>query len=200
MPRRVTRGDLLRRTAGAGTALTFGGATAGLLAAPARAGLGDVDLALARVAVAVELLADAFYTRLIAARIFATGTLAELRRARFNEREHYRAAAGILTGAGQAPAQAGDFDYAFPARSFRSRGAAARLGLELETLSVGSYLGGVASLQSPELKSSFARIAASEAEHLTVFAGLALGKPVGLSFPDPVPFEQVSDELDRYLR
>ncbi len=182
--------------------------TAGLLAGEA-AGRGarisasgplaDMDLAIARQAVAAEILAVEFYTHAIASKAFGGADLRYLQRALFNEQEHLKAVSEILSGAGQTPSTSDDFTITFPKGSFGSRDSIARLGVALETAFVGAYLGAVASLGPSDLKTTAARIAASEAQHLSVFSDFATGRPVGVSFPEQFDFETVSDTLGAYL-
>ena len=68
------------------------------------------------------------------------------------------------------PATAHDIDFSYPRGSFASRAAIARLGVQLETLSLGAYLGAVAPADAALPRPAAAR-AASEAQHLSVFAG-----------------------------
>ena len=76
---------------------------------------------------------------------------------------------------------------------------AAELGLLLETVFLGIYLGGVASLQDPDTRALFARIAASQAEHLSLFSHIVLDKPIGMSFPVPLSLEDGSAALDPFI-
>lgn len=193
----VDRTGLLR--VGFAGALTA--ASAGLVTRGARAagGLGDGDLAQARIVVAVELLAAAFYTRVLDAKLFRGDAEKDLRRALFNEQEHYRSVGDILTGAAQPVAQPGDFDYGFPAHAFESRGVAVELGVELESGFLGTYLGAVDAASDSYLKTTFARIACSEAEHLSVLARLHANRSVGLSFPELLDESHASAFLDTYL-
>lgn len=188
MPRHLTRSSFL--------------ATAALatIAAPAAwaDGPADQDLANARLLVAVELLLADFYERALAARLFDAGGRDALKRARFNEGEHLAAVSGILTGAGQTPATADDIDFSYPSRSFDSRGTVARLGLALERLALGAYLGAVASSVSRSLTLPLAQIAASEAQHLSIFQREATGHPLGNSFGDALTIAQTSDALAGY--
>ena len=89
-----------------------------------------------------------------------------LRRAQANEREHLASVAGILTGAGQV-ATAPVTSTFVPGPRVRSRGSIAKLGVELETLALGAYLGAVAAIRPRSLAGPLARIAASEAQHLS---------------------------------
>lgn len=165
---------------------------AGLLRLGAAASLGvgpppDSDLAWARLLIATELLADDFYTRALAA-----GTTGTLHEARANERAHYAGLAALMSENGQAPAQAGDIDFSYPAGAFSGRASVRLLGAALETLQLGAYLGAADALVSEPLRGIAARIAANEAQHLTIF------EPFHSSFPVALTIEQASDGLGRY--
>ena len=164
---------------------------AGLLRLGAAATLGvvppDSDLAYARLLIATELLADDFYSHAIAA-----GAPGALHEARANERAHYKALATLMSEAGQAPAQAGDIDFSYPAGSFAHAGSIRKLGAALETMQVGAYLGAADALVSEPLRAIVARIAANEAQHLTIF------EPFQSSFPSSLTIQQASDALGRY--
>lgn len=176
-----------------------GSAAGSLAASPALADtIPDGDLAYARLLVGGELLAADFYARAIASKRLAGDALKSVRRAHFNEQEHYRAVSGILGGAGQTPAVAEDFDFSYPKGSFTSKTSIAKIGVSLETALLGAYLGAVDGLQSDEFKQPIARIAASEAEHLSVLTRFSGGDPVGVSFPSPLTIEQASDALDEF--
>jgi rubrerythrin len=182
--------------------------TAGLLvdnavAAPAKAvasgPLADLDLALARLAVGAEILAVEFYTEAIATKLFSGDVLKYLKRALFNEQEHLTAMSQILSGAGQTPSTADDFTITFPKGTFDSRGSIAKFGVALETGFVGAYLGAVDAFAASDLKTTAARIAASESQHLSVLSDVASNHPVGISFPAPIDYATASDLLDAYL-
>ena len=195
----LDRRQLLARGAKGGVTLLATGGIASVLSPRAAAdSLPDGDLAYARLLIGIEVLALDFLTQAIAARQFGPGTTAFMRRARFNEGEHYAAVAQILTGAGQVAATAADFDFSYPAKSFASKGAIAKLGVALETLSVGAYLGAVDALHTNALKLPVARIAANEAEHLGAFKALTDGDPVGNSFPDALTIDAASNAFDLY--
>ena len=191
-----TRSGILAR-AGAGAVLVAGGSAVGALAAPAaRAATPDADLAYARLLVALELLSLDFYSRALRSGRFAAQL--ELRRARAAEKRHYEAVAAVLSDAGQIPATAQDIDFSYPRGSFGSHGAVARLGVRLESLSLGAYLGAVRALETPDFRNHAARAAASEAQHLSLFSGAAGGRRLGPPLPPTLPIEHVSDALDEY--
>jgi hypothetical protein len=157
----------------------------------------DLDLANTRMLVAVELLLADFYGEALKANLFGPEGKDSFQHALFNENEHYTSVSGILTGAGQTPAVAGDIDFSYPAKSFASQGATAKLGLKLERLAVGSYLGAIVAVNA-SLKQRFAQIAVSEATHMSVFAALATGHAVGNSFPAALTIDEASDALSEY--
>jgi hypothetical protein len=158
----------------------------------------DGDLAHARLLVAVELLLADFYARALKAQRFGAPGGDALQRALFNETEHLAAVSGILTGAGQTAATAGDIDFSYPAKAFTSRGGVAQTALELERLALGAYLGAVAAIQAPSLRLPLAQIAACEAQHVSVFAAEATGHGLGGSFGEALSIDQASDALGRY--
>jgi hypothetical protein len=193
----ITRSQLLSRGAKAGAALLVGGAALRLTDTARAEPLSDGDLAYARLLVGLELLSIDFYSRAIAANKFKPSVQKRLREALAHEMAHYQSVGQILVGAGQTPAGDGDIDFSYPRNTFTQAGPLARLGLHLETLSVGAYLGAVAGLQSPQRVQQVSRIAASEAQHLSAF-GQMLARPIGLAFPTPLPIDQISDALDAF--
>ncbi len=195
----LSRSQLFARGAKGGAALILAGSVAGSFVRSASAAtIPDADLAYARLLVGAELLALDFYTKAIAAKQFGADATKALKRAFFNEQEHYAAVSEILTGAAQIPAAPADFDFVYPEKTFDSKGSIVKLAVDLETTVLGAYLGAVDALQTNTLKLPVARIAASEAQHLGVFTELAGGEPIGISFPNALSIDAVSDALDRY--
>ncbi len=203
----MDRAGFLSLGARGGAAVAMGAMSAGLIAEQAPAAttgataepLAELDFALARLAVAAEILAVEFYTEAIASTKFGAEATKYLKRALFNEQEHLTAMSQVISGAGQTPSTADDFDITFPTGTFDTRGAIAKVGVALETAFVGAYLGAVDAFAPSDLKTTAARIAASEAQHLSVFTELAANHPIGISFPVPVDYVTASDLLDAYL-
>jgi ferritin-like protein len=194
----MTRGRLLRAAAGTSAAVALGATGLARAAAGPLADL-DLDLALARLAVAVEHLSIAFLSTAIQSKHFGDSELRALQRARFNEDEHLGAVSQILSGAGQTPETADDFDFTFPAKAFDTRQSIAELGATLETIAVGAYLGAVDAFGPSDLRTTAARIAVSEAQHLSFFSRIAYRRPIGISFPAPLDYAAASAALDPYL-
>jgi hypothetical protein len=195
----LSRAQLFARGAKGGAAILVTGAATGFFAGSAAAdAIPDGDLAYARLLVGAELLASDFYAKAISSKRFSGDASKYLKRAMFNEQEHYQSMAGILTGAGQTAATAEDFDFSYPKGSFASKLSVAKLGVTLETVLLGAYLGAVDGLLSNGFKQPVARIAASEAEHLSVFTRFSGGNPAGISFPDALTIDEASNALDAY--
>jgi|KBSMisStaDraftv2_1062788.scaffolds.fasta_scaffold132154_3 hypothetical protein len=198
MTARVSRGQLISRGAKGGAALFLTGSLAGSLVDSAVAAdtVPDSDLAYARLLVGAELLGLDFYTRAIASKRLSGDALGSLKRARLNERDHYSRIAEILSGAGQTPAVASDFEFSYPNGAFASKASIARLGVRLEATFMGAYLGAVEGLQTSALKQPVAQIAANEAEHLSVFLRLSGRSPIGIALPRPLTIDEASNALD----
>lgn len=146
--------------------------------------------------VAAELLTLDFYERALASGTLGPRLRKAFARARFNEQEHYDFIASQL---GPTASKPGDFGFAYPDGTFSSAAGALGAAEQIETTVLGAYLGAVPGLASPVLRSAFARIAASEAEHLSAISGARRGRPVGVSFPAPLDVQQATDRLEPFF-
>ena len=196
---RLSRAELLSTGARRGMALVVAGSAFGVLADSAAADpLPDSDLAFARLLVGVELLSIDFYVRALNAGRFKAVGHKYLDVAFSNELDHYRSVSAILSGAGYVPATAEDFQFSYPSGTFKTRLAIAQQGRSLETLFLGSYLGAVEAIQTQSLVQPLARIAASEAQHLSLWGFELGGRPVSAAFPKPFTIDEVSAAMDEY--
>jgi len=194
----LTRAQLVSRSAKGGATLLVGGSALGRFVEAAAADpLPGSDLAYARLLVGAELLAADFYAQAVAAANTHPTVAKYLKRAEANEQEHYKSVAGIISGAGQTPAVAGDIDFSYPRGSFKSEGSVAKVALELETVMLGAYLGAVEGIQTAALTPVVARIAASEAQHVAYLSTIK-GLSSFQAFPNPMTIQQVSNALDVY--
>lgn len=161
--------------------------------------LPDADLAYLRLLIGAELLAIDFHRRGLAAkRKLGAALTATFRRALADERSHYAALGKSLVDAGQPATGPGDVDFSYPRGSFASRAAIARLGWRIESVLLGSYLGAVESVQTPELRLPVGQIAANEAQHLSAVAPAAGKARIGRAFPVALSIEAASDALDAF--
>jgi len=189
----ITRADLLKRGARGGAGLAVaGGAFATLAAAASADPLSAQDLAYVRLLVGAELLASDFYGQAIAASNTSASTMSYLKRAYFNEQEHYQSVAGILIGAGVTPAVSGDIEFAYPAGTFADQASIVKAANSLEAIVLGSYLGAMGGMASNAYKTGLAQIAACEAQHASFFTTQMGGKAFNLSFPPALTIEQAT--------
>ena len=195
-----SRAELFTRGARGGAAILAVGAGAAVLASTAAADpLTDNDLAIARVLVAAELLGIDFYTQSIASKKLSQSDTQRFNQLLSNEKEHYQSVAQILIGAGAVPSTAADIDMTYPAKTFDSADAIIKQANTIEGIMLGCYLGAVTGLVAVALVPGIARIAASEAQHVSFFQGKLTGHPFGLAFPGtPLTFDAASAALDPY--
>jgi hypothetical protein len=195
----ISREELLRRGVLGGVGLAVGGTAVAILAGSASAApLATNDLAYARLLVGAELLASNFYSQAIAASNSSSSTMEYLKRAYFNEQEHYQSVAGILSGSGNTPAVAGDVTFNYPAGTFDSEASIVKAAAQLEVAVLGTYVGAIGGMQTDAFNMGFAQIAACEAQHLSYFTSKTGGKAYNLSFPAPLTMQQASDAMDAY--
>lgn len=200
MARGLSRAGFLKRGALGGGALLISGSGVSALAGVASAAtIPDGDLAYLRLLIAAELLAVDFQGRALASgKLRRDGARSAFRRMRTDERQHYSHLASLLTAAGQTPATSADIDFTYPKGSFRSQGAITKLGVRLEHLMVGAYVGAVESVETPELRLPIGQIAANEAQHAGALVALGGGDVIGKSFAPALEIGAVSNALDEF--
>jgi hypothetical protein len=175
-----------------------GGAALGQFVDTAAAALPTMDLAYVRLLVGAELLASNFYSQAVAAANSSVAVTKYLKRAYFNEQEHYASVAGILTGAAVTPAVAGDFTFSYPAGTFDTESSIVAFAAQLESTILGAYLGAIGQIQTVSFLGGLAQVAACEAEHVSYFTAAGGGKAFHLSFPPPLSIDQASNAFDPY--
>jgi hypothetical protein len=195
----LTRAQLLARGAKGGAAVLVGGAVLGPLAEEAAADpIPAADIAYVRLLVGAELLGSDFYQQAIAASTTNAAMTNRLKRAYFNEQEHYQSVAGIVSGTGNVPATSQDIDFTYPKGSFDSQASIAKLALQLENIMLGAYLGAIGAITTNSFKTGLAQIAACEAQHQSYFSSATGGKIFNLSFPPALTIDQASNALDAF--
>jgi hypothetical protein len=195
----VNRAQLFSRGAKGGVALIAAGSALGPLAATAAADVfDDNDLSYLRMLIGVELLGMDFYETAASAGHFGKVGTGRLEQALFNEKQHYQSLATYATGSNVVPLTSDDVDFTYPEDAFTSAGSIAKLAVTLETAFVGAYLGAVDAIHNTGLRTAVARIAANQAQHLTVFTQLLGNRPYPLSFPNPLSIADATAALDPY--
>jgi hypothetical protein len=174
----TTRAAFLSRGAKGGLALVAGGSILAVTSGPAL-GAATADADIAKLAATAELLAIDFYTRSIKSGKLDGAEAAYLAAALQNEKDHYKALAGVL---GKAAPK--NLKFRFPGGTFASAKSIGKTGQALETAFVGAYLGAVTALKSNDLKGVAAQIGNNESRHLAILSNIAAGTIVsGPSFP-----------------
>ena len=190
----TTRAAFLSRGAKGGLALVAGGSVLAMTNGPAFAGV-TADTDIAKLAATAELLAIDFYTRSIRSRKLKGAEAAYLAAALQNEKDHYKALAGVL---GRAAPKG--LKFKFPAGTFRSARSIGQTGQALETAFVGAYLGAVKALRSNDLKAVAAQIGNNESRHLAILSNIAAGTIVsGPSFPKALTAAQATRAVGPFL-
>jgi rubrerythrin len=191
----TTRAAFLSRGARGGIALVAGGSVLAATAGSAF-GAGTADTDIAKLAATAELLAIDFYSKAIASKKFSGAAAAYMGAALQNEKDHYKALAGVLGSA--APK---GISFAYPGGTFGSAKSIGKLGQALETAFVGAYLGAVTALKSNELKGVAATIGANESRHLAILSNLAAGTIVsGPSFPKALTAAQATAAVTPFVK
>jgi Ferritin-like domain len=188
----VNRRGFLVGAAGAGAATLGGPWLTAAQAAP------EEDLAFVNFAASAELLLADFYTKALASRVFPGPGGAALRGGRLSAREHGKALAQLLEGAGDVAPVAEDFTFAWPARTFRTSEAAATTGLRVLRAMLGAYQSAIASVTEPTYRVLYAALAASLGQQLATLALLS-GRSGIQSFPVAMDLEAASTVLEPYL-
>lgn len=202
---RLTRAELFKvgtRTSVGIAGLSLLGAVRGTAFADAPTdslgALPAADLAYARLVICFELLEIDFLTNAIQSKHLAGKGLRELHAAIANEEAHYTYLAGVITNAGGTPLTAADVNFSYPPHAYYTAAGVKRLALEIETLTLGSYLGAAGNVATPGFQAGLAQITANEAQHVSAFA-LANRRPLFAgAFPGPLTIEEASNALDAY--
>jgi hypothetical protein len=190
----TTRAAFLSRGARGGLALVAGGSV--LAAATGSAFGATTDADIAKLAATAELLAIDFYTRALGSKKFTGAEEAYMAAALQNEKDHYKALAGVLKAA--APK---GLHFTYPAGTFASGKSIGTLGQALETAFVGAYLGAVTALKSNDLKGVAATIGANESRHLAILSNIAAGTIVsGPSFPKAFTAAQATKAVTPFVK
>jgi hypothetical protein len=190
----LDRRRLLVSAAAGGLALT------GVAAFPRTASAAtDDELAFANFGAATELLLADYYERLRAAKLYRGSLDSAFRRARFAATEHVTALSALLTDSAQTAPTAEDFEFAWPAATFRTRKAASAAGVVIVDALLGAYLTAAASSPTEAVRVLFASLSASLGEQRSTLLVAHGRTAVGNSFPPAIDLEAASAAVERYL-
>jgi hypothetical protein len=158
----------------------------------------DTDMSYLRLLIGAELLAADFEAQALASGKLTRRQTTVFRKMAADEKVHYAGLAQLLTAAGQVPATADDIDFVYPKGSFTSSASILKLAGEIETVALGTYLGAIENLQTPELRLPVGQIAANEAQHVGAVAVLAGRNAIGRAFAASLTIDAASASLDRF--
>jgi hypothetical protein len=193
----VDRRRFILATAAGGTGL----ATAGLAGVTASTALAatDEELAYANFGLAVEYLLADFYAKASAAKLFTDSTHRNLARGRLNAQEHATSLTKLLTDAGQDAAVPEDFEFAWPATTFRSKKAALTQGLKITQNLLGVYQSAAASISVGPYRALYASMTANVAQQAAVLSEALGRRTAGVSFPAALDLESATNALEGLL-
>ena len=175
---------------------TATGALAAGTAARSAAAATDDDLAHAHFGLASSYLLADYYRRAIQGGRLGPAARPTLRCGRSASTLQARALTDLLTGAGDTPATAEDFELVWPAAALATAAATRRTGLALLNAVRGAYQTASGTLSESSHRMLFASLAASVAEQA---GALALPGAGVAPFPVALDLEAASAALEAYL-
>jgi hypothetical protein len=186
---RLSRRSLLGAAAG-------GAALAAVGVRPARAATDD-ELAYANFGLAAAYLAAAYYSRALEGGKLGSGARPTLRAGRAASLAQSRALGDLVTGAGDTPAAAEDFEFAWPRNAFATAASTRKTGLDVLGPTLGAYQSAAATVAMPSYRVLYASLGASLGHQVGALAGPS-GEGVE-PFPTAMELEAASGALASYL-
>jgi Ferritin-like domain len=163
----------------------------------ARAATGD-DLAFANFGASVEYLLRDFYAKAHAAKVVSGPKAATLKRGRAAAAQHAKALSDLLVGAGDVAPVEEDFQFDWPARTFRTEQVIVATGLGVLRALLGAYQTAVASVTEQSYRVLYASLAASISEQIGALSAIG-GRAAVEPFPVAMELEAASAALEAYL-
>lgn len=153
------------------------------------------DLAFANFGASTEFLAKDFYAKALEAELVTGPKAAALKRGRAAAGQHAKALSDLLTGAGDAPPLPEDFEFEWPAQTFKTEKAMVETGHGILRALLGVYQTAAAASSEPAYRVLYASLAASVSQQIVALAGAGAAEP----FPAALDLEAASDALEAYL-
>ena len=189
----MDRRRFLVRTVGAGGTLALGApwlSTAGAAT--------EDELAFANFGSSAELLLKDFYAQALEAKVLGAEATEALKRGRSAAAQHAKALADLLTGAGDVAPVEEDFEFVWPAATFKSVRATTRTGLGVLHALLGAYQTAASSVVEPSYRVLYASLVASIGQQIGELASLA-GSAGTEPFPVALELESASAALEQFL-
>jgi hypothetical protein len=167
--------------------------------APVALSATDEELAYANFGVAAEFLLQDFYARITEAKLFQPNAQHNMNAGARSASEHAIALSQLLTDAGQTPALADDFEFAWPEGTFDAKEPAATAGLIVTQTLLGLYLTAAAAVSVPSYRVLYVSMAANLAQQVAALSQILSGRGTGVSFPPALDLESASDAVEALL-
>ena len=188
----LNRRRFLTSTAGAG-ALTLGIpwiTTAGAAT--------EDDLAFANFGASTEFLVKDFYAKALEAKLVSRARGRTLKRGMSCAAQHAKALSDLLVAAGDVAPAEEDFEFAWPARTFKTEKDMTTTGVGVLRALLGAYQTAAATVTEPSHRVLHASLTASVAQQLAALAAFEGANAVA-PFPVATDLETASDALESYL-
>ena len=153
------------------------------------------DLAFANFGASTEFLVKDFYAKALESNLLAGSRAAASRRGRAAAAQHAKALSDLLTNAGDVAPLAEDFEFEWPARTFKSEKTILDTGRGVLRPLLGAYQTAAATASEQPYRVLYASLVASASQQLVALAGVAAAEP----FPIAMDLETASDALEAYL-
>jgi Ferritin-like domain len=156
------------------------------------------EIAYANFGASAEFLVKDFYTKTLEAKVLPKPGLAVAKRGRSAAAQHARALSEALVGAGDVAPVEEDFEFVWPARTFRTEQSTVTTGLNVLRAVLGVYQSAGASVSDASYRVLYASLAASVGEQIGALDALS-ARPGAEPFPIAMDLEAASGALDAYL-
>jgi Ferritin-like domain len=156
------------------------------------------DLAFANFGASTEFLVKDFYSKALDAKVFSSATGNTLKRGKSCAAQHAKALSDVLVGAGDVAPLEEDFEFAWPAKTFKTEKEAVATGVGVLRALLGAYQTAAATVTEPSHRVLYASLTASVGQQLAELAALHGARAVE-PFPIATDLETASDALESYL-
>jgi hypothetical protein len=156
------------------------------------------DLAFANFGASTEFLVKDFYAKALEAKLVSGADAKALKRGKSCSAQHAKALSDLLVGAGDVAPVEEDFEFAWPAKTFKTEEDMARTGVGVLHALLGAYQTAGATVTEPSHRILYASLTASVAQQLAALAAFEGGNAVQ-PFPVATDLETASDALENYL-
>ena len=139
-----------------------------------------------------------FYSNALKANLFAGTEANALKHGRSFAAQHAKALSNLLVGAGDVAPLEEDFEFEWPAKTFKSKNDAIATGVGVLRALLGAYQTAAATVTEPSHRVLYASLTASIGQQIAALATFEGTKAVE-PFPVATDLETASDALESYL-